>query len=170
MIEKNIYRSLDTIINDSNVTILEYFSVFAYERSVPIIDLDDVKTLVTYRELSSKIYSKNKPVLEEISEDVYRYVNEIRYKIVVTIDIYGVLAEDVIKKISTVLANDEKDFFNNDLAVVSFSDISNLTFLENGKYKKRYAIDVQFDYTNRSVIDQEEYIIKNTEFNLEEVI
>lgn len=163
MIEKRLYRSINSIINDEDVDILEYLQLFTYNKTETSVK--KARDLITYQELSKQIQSRGKNYLKEIA-GVFNRVFETVYHIQTRIETYGDNAEELMNKIIRVLNEDFDNFSINDLTILNYNNVVNLSDLENGKYKERFAVEVIFRYTDIFINNNSEDLIKEAEFNL----
>lgn len=163
MISTDLAKSLASIIADTDI--YDYYQLFAYMQKDGT-NYKIPKNIITYRENFIKIWGKGRKYLKETPLKVFKYKYETRYIVNTTIETLGTNALTNISKIVRVISNNEDNFINNNLGIIGYETIKNLTFLENGSYKERYSIDINFLYIDTFINLNSEYLIKEAEFEL----
>lgn len=171
MINDNLYLALKSIYNPNDsisINILEANQAFVYgNASNPLASSDT--PLITYLEQAKNPIQRGDKFIEGNDVDGYNYKYSTRYWIDVIINFYGVDSELNATRLLEVLSNNEDDFTQNDLGVLNYGDIQNLTFLENGEYKDRFAISLKIDYNLVRESEETAYLVKEGEFTINDV-
>lgn len=163
MISTELAKSLASIITDTDI--YDYYQLFSYMKKdgttykIP-------KNIITYRENGNKIWGRGRKYLEETTLNVFKYKYETRYIVNTTIETVGTNALTNMNKIVRVINNNESNFITNSLGILSYETIKNLTNLENGSFKERYSIEINFLYTDIFTNSNADYLIKKAEFDL----
>jgi|GEM_PF-5432887 len=165
MINDNLFNSLDAIFDKSLVNILEANQAFVYGNDKNPLETSN-KPLITYLETAKKPIQRGDKYLEGNEIDGYKYFYKSRYWIDVIINFYGKDSELNAERLIEVLNNNEDYFIQNDLGVLGYEDIQNLTFLENAEYKDRFAISMKIDYNLTRESNETGYLVKRGELEV----
>lgn len=158
MIEKQIKQSLTSLFG-KGVTILKNDNWFSYpkEKQGSIMKAGG---LITYREETKKVWGKGRKIFDGAN---FQYYTD--YKVDTILEFWGAEAEDQVLRVMEILSNNEENFADNDLGVLSYGNINNLTFLENVRYKDRFSLAIKFKFVYNKKVEQG-YPIKTAEFDL----
>lgn len=173
MIREELYDSLKAIFDPSDSGVVNI-----YEQNNPIVYGNDTNTslttdipLITFLENPAQIKGKGDKYIEQVSEDPleYKYFYSTRYWIDVIINFYGDedVAENMAIRLNELLNNNEDNFIDQGLGILNYGTIQNLTELENAEFKERFAISIKVDYTKINESSEESYLVKQTEFELD---
>ena len=146
MINNNLYDALVAIYGTTDLQILEKNQTFVYGDTTGT-PLDSSIPLITYFEEAKRPVQKGDKFIQGNDVDGYNYLYNTRYFIDVRIDLFGEGAEDRAERLVEVLNNNEDYFIEQQLGILGYGAIENLTFLENAEYTNRFAISIKIDYT-----------------------
>jgi hypothetical protein len=168
MINDNLYASLKSIYDPTDtgsVVILEANQAVVYGDEANPINTSNTP-LITYLEETKQPMQKGDKFIEGNDIDGYNYKYKTRYWIDTIINFYGIDAESNATRLLEVLNNNEDNFIDNDLGIISYGNIQNLTFLENGEYTDRFAISLKLDYNLIRESGSDAYLVKEANFTI----
>lgn len=156
-----INDSLKEILINENVSILEEKQMNVYDKTDGLPD-----NLVTYRVDDMLPYTRTKKYIDTSDSDFFH--EETNYKVGCFINVYGTNSDNLMRKIFNDVNKNDNTFSKNNLGILDYEGIQNLTFIENSLYKERLGLPIIFDYIDDVRVEQG-YPVTEVDLDVENV-